>query len=853
MTPAEGRAAVQQRGAMQGHSLSTMDADAIATALGHDPLLIALHDVREKPDPHSVIVRFIEACIKRTAVVNKTYTATDYRMALLALAQEMLSKRNIDPRWAHVLAWLGSSGDVLPALRALTTQGEVIRMAPHAGGDRLAFRHDRVRDSLLTTALAERLRDGMLDDDLLSDPFFAEMVGSILASDDTPASFLPDVVRANPLALFYGLARASHSVEKSTAIAEAIKTWLKSPEGQDQSYNHLRWQAQRVLSLIESPHILEIVTQFKEQGWDAWAARFRNGDLAGGFELGRRLDPGTGDPWRDRLMEHVKLRFGSGLIEAVVRYLRRTDIASDARLGALRIATHLADARLADAIAFSWEVDDNRLSHLDNYLVAAAYSCEANAARLLAPICDAWAALPSKAEKKNNPSAREELAAYGVRFTFQRHPPRAAIPYFIERARSKELNWPITYMLHDVDDPVSIEFIARERAAIARRLAGSGSFSPFLVSSADRWSRAGEDGGKPMSQASKDKLFSLWNSAESDNHLKEQAFRLWAATLRDGDLDILKQVDLTDKLWDKALYARLVRGDHSAIPFLEEKLRTKDPFYWWQAGRYIWSERLTAALDQSLGRRGAQVERSWKQKHSDADWMISEMVMRLPVGTAEALLLKHWDHLRYAPNFIHAALHTATKSLLAKVETTLAECPDPKEAMKYIDQHYGLKQKGRSVARRAQMEALVPFLDLMDEQTIDRFADVCNEQGWLDFRRKHLDPRLTDPRYAEFKDEENIFRSLDEFAAKDRIYNMDWWLNRFKRSGAGADEIIQWLGQWLAFRKSMQALRVVAEAVAQIGQRKDLIILSVNEIEPADEVRALLADTEFSVKRRTLH
>ena len=122
-------------------------------------------------------------------------------------------------------------------------------------------------------------------------------------------------------------------------------------------------------------------------------------------------------------------------------------------VGALRIATHLADPQLADAIAFSWENDANRQNHLDDYLVAAAYCCESNACRLLAPICDAWANLPSKAEKKDNPSAREDLAAHTVRFAFQRHPPRAAIPYFIERAKTDELNWPITYMLHDVDDP----------------------------------------------------------------------------------------------------------------------------------------------------------------------------------------------------------------------------------------------------------------------------------------------------------------------------------------------------------------------------------------------------------------
>jgi hypothetical protein len=49
MTPAEARAAVQQRDKQQSLTLSSMDADTIAQALAYDPLLIALHNLRETP------------------------------------------------------------------------------------------------------------------------------------------------------------------------------------------------------------------------------------------------------------------------------------------------------------------------------------------------------------------------------------------------------------------------------------------------------------------------------------------------------------------------------------------------------------------------------------------------------------------------------------------------------------------------------------------------------------------------------------------------------------------------------------------------------------------------------------
>lgn len=55
---------------------------------------------------------------------------------------------------------------------------------------------------------------------------------------------------------------------------------------------------------------------------------------------------------------------------------------------------------------------------------------------------------------------------------------------------------------------------------------------------------------------------------------------------------ILKLIGPTELLSDRALFARLERGDHTAIPALEDKLRGKNDAYWWQAGRYLWSDRL---------------------------------------------------------------------------------------------------------------------------------------------------------------------------------------------------------------------------------------------------------------------
>jgi hypothetical protein len=852
MTPDESCTAVLRRATLCGRTLSTMDAGAIAEALGHDPLLIALHDFAQTPDPHSVIARFIDSSIERT-VPRAEFTAADYAMALKSLSQEMLKHRKLTPSWNDVLAWFGAAGAVTGMLRRLTRQGEIIRIVAGAGTDHIAFRHDRVRDALLTAMLAAHITKGTADHDLLRDPYFAEMLGTVLVDTDEPEAITTMLEDTNPLALFYALARAPRPSHPAHAfIVAAILRFLASPAGQSPSRRHLRWYALYLMSRVESPAVKGIVMLIAEQNWFSWAARFLNGDVGSGLALSSFLDPGTSNPWRDRFMEHVKLRYGRNLTNAIRDLLCKPDLPDDARVGALRIAAYLADPILADAIETSWSIDTHKHGNLADYLVTSAYCCGDEAERLLAPLCVAWAALPSRAEDDSNPSGREDLAAHGVRFAFRRRPPVAAIPYLIARAKKEDLRWPITYLLHEVDNPDTLEFTARETAATQSNLEGKGGFSPFVSSVADRWSRPSSYGEGPMSRVSKERLLSLWQNPDSGKHLTQQAFRLWAASHSPGDLEILQAIDTHDGLFDMALFERLERGDHSAIPAFEEKLRHGNERYWWQAGRYIWSDRLTAALEESLARRGEGAERSWQQKDRDVDWITSEMMTRLPVGVAEGLLLKHWDHLRFSHVFVHVALFTAAESLLPLVAQTMAECPDRAKAMEHVDLHYGIGYEGRGVTRLAQLESLLPYLQFLKETTIIRLSDACNAQGWLQFRRKHLDPLVKTPSSLDLLDDETVFKALDDMIEKDRLYPLDWWADRYRRTGATLDDIMGVLGRWLQTRRTMASLRLVANGVSELGQRRHLDLLNISDIEPEQKVASLLEDTAFAVKRRTL-
>jgi hypothetical protein len=209
---------------------------------------------------------------------------------------------------------------------------------------------------------------------------------------------------------------------------------------------------------------------------------------------------------------------------------------------------------------------------LADYLWAAARCCGNNPERFLAPVCDAWAALPDPQDEKAAPSPRVSLGADHIRWAFQKDVPVSAIPYFVKRGQRDELRWPITYMLHSIDHPDAVEFVARELATIQRSVEGKGGFSPFASFATDTWRRRQEDEQGAMSPASRERLLALWQNESGERHLREQAFRLWAASDEDGDLDVLPSVGSADPLTDNVLWERLRRKDRTATPGLIAKL-----------------------------------------------------------------------------------------------------------------------------------------------------------------------------------------------------------------------------------------------------------------------------------------
>lgn len=850
----EARTAIQLNAKRANIPISPFEANSFATELGNDPLLIGLFDFSGQTNPQQVISNYIGNSLRRLACIPDAFSLTDYRTTLNSLGHAILLYRRIEPTWQEIQEWLKDKPNELKAIRQIFKNGEIVRLIEINEIEQVMFRHDRVRNYILSDAVRNLLLANQIDDTTLSEPFFSDIYGFALADVDTPTETAMRLGKLNPIALFYALkVFRNPSAPVHRAVLSEIDKWVDKPENHGRSHRTQRWTALHILAETDSPYVLSISSRFKEKNGSTLQARFRNGDIKAGIQLCLDVEPGVTTPWRDSLIIHAKIRFEGMLIEQLDKLLKIPNLSGNFKIGALRLAGHLADPILENAIRACWTSDTGRTDRLADYLWAAAQCCGDNPDKLLEPVCEAWADLPSEVPQQNRPSPREELAADHISWAFRKGLPSSALQFFIKRAELEDLRWPITYMLRGMDHPVAVEFIAREMANQSRQIAGSDSPNFYTRIFRDEWEQSQGERGHPMSLSSRKRLQELWENPDHDNHLRRQAFLLWDTNSATGDIELLQQAANSVQFNDDVLRARLKRGDTGAIPLLVDKLESDEYGVWWQLGRHIWSDVLTHTLDKHFQKRGVTLPRTWGTYHK-TDWITAELVLRLNHLESEKLLTKHWEHLRYSSRFVVAALYIATPSSRALAHEVIISCPDPKEILTHINLRFGIKTIGHpGVTRKEQIEGLTPYLDYLDPSDIHHLWELCNERKWFDFRRIYLDNRLEGQWLENAQlDESRCFAYLDKECNENKIYNIDFWIDRKLKQGLQPTQIFQLLEKWLHKHRTLIALEAVATALIHVGKRTDLELLCMEGIEPAQCATDIFRDTSYAISQRSL-
>ena len=842
--------AVKRRGEALGMPQTDMSAAAMALALGRDPLLIGLCDFSDKVQALDVIAEYVSREFGSVAQASGL-TVSDIESAVEKLGLQMLQHKCLSPTWRTALGWLDREDD-RQALRAVVDRGSVLRLARIGGKEMIETRHDRVLQTLLAAGVAARLATD-IEDESLSDPYFAEYVGVAVVQVELIASDLLRLMQKSPLIAFFALKNAvSRSNGYEQVVASAIESWLSLAETRSQEFVSRRWRALGIVADIESPVVLSLTDKFPAVDFrqPLFEARFRNGDLNAALNWLTEYPFEVNVGGRQELVDHVRNRRGVVLIHEVVGVLESRISQPRAVLGALYLAGYLGEPALAGAVRAAWDGTKPEERDLEAFLWASARVCGDEAATTLGTVCAAWAALPEPEDHHSGELSRSSLAAHGLSWKFRDHPPRAALPYFVQRAAKEDLRWPITFMLRCIDDPIAVQHEAEYLADLSRKTEGKGGFIDYFVK--DEWRRQSRENGRSMSAESKERLLRLSTDEGNDRHLRMQAFQLWEASVAHGDVAVARTILQGELLHGTAVWARARRQDYSVIPELIHKI-TEKPGYWWQAGRYIWTDALTALLNQSVQKLG---EMPIDQHENLGEWIFPEHLLRLEVPVAQEILVTHWDKVRTFPRFVQVALFLATPELVTLANNAISVATDKKKIFEHFSFTVGLRISGcAGVTRRSQLDALRPHLSLLSEHDIQELWEICNREEWKGYRREHLDTLLVDSGShlgSRLRVEPPFDMSeLDKELSGDRSFAYRW-LEMQQENGAERNALLTALIAWVREKGSVAALDVAGDIYSRDATRADLGLFEqlASEIPGSDRVTKRI---RFDVLSRTLN
>lgn len=828
MSGVECAIALEARANQVGRPISRQAAASIAQGLGNDPLLVGLYNFNAAPRPGDVITEFVERGLQRA---SSGFSAWQLRSGLSDLGQAMLSRRRLDPRWSELSEW-GLSPLALQYLTAVATEGGVLRRPLDSDHPLVEFRHDRVRDVILSQALSTLDGAGGLNDGLVGEPFYAELLAA--AVEHRPA-LIGRLEKLNPLALAFALEKAEAGGVERAPIIEALDRWLDANPADARAVASLRWRIGAVLGRAAGVDVAPLARHWADT--DAgWIIGLRGGDLMSAIRLMVPFPPGMRDRALETAVDEAVRAFGQ-------KYFSDLSVAlphpqnMPATSAMLRLAGYLEDPRLVHGIAALWAntPDQERRLNIRDFVWAVTRCFDpARSTALLEEVCDAWAVVAQGPEARDDASI---MAGMALPQALEFRMPTAALPYLRVQAMRDDLREPLLAVLERIDDPDTIEFVIEQRASARPRL------SVF----SSPWERRLKDGQFPMSSASRERLETIWMSTQRTAESRLLAFRLWRLIPEDNDFSKIRAVAEDPVLAELALSARLAKGDTTALPKIVDKLDRDDSGREWEHVRHLSDPQIGAALDRALGRLESQ-----PRDDTYLTYQLQGALMRMQTSWAETTLLNHAKAAENYPPIFQALLFVATPRALDLATRIVASHSVPRALFSNIGVRFmGVMGDHPGISRREQISGLLPFLDEIDNQSVTLLARACNGLGWFDLRGTLSSGRPRDATIA--FDPGALADDLDRAIRNPLAYGLLDRVRQHLTTGACWADVRRAALDWLANQNNAQeAFDLVAEVFVHFAARDDIPTLE-GLAGTSPELRAAAGNAAFEIRRRSLH
>lgn len=856
---------------------------------GFDPLLIGIGlDLIEAGKEFSgntaenAIANFVAEKLQQLHRLYQ-YPVALIKSAFIGLGAAMLRNGKIDINVPEIETWLSNNSKHIDILFKTAAERHLF-FFDDAG--KCYFRHDRVRDYILTLSAADLLKDFADNKLALADPYFSDVTGAALAKQTVSSEILESLLDQNPLAVF---------------------TSLKFLQSQDLHFQFLittkeitKWNEKITKGIVPkavTSAIANELTSFDTRDIDIITAkfpptpelhlaRFRNGNWLEATVFFSKMDyfyPDATTYWWNTILEHVKATSQDKIVERL-EAIFQLPYKVEGIQHAYTLAGFIADPQLTKLLIKSWELYAESKFYV-SYLWAVLNCFTINDAPQVKDALSFWNNLSEeqKAEKAfkglGSRAIPEQLQVLDWKFT------EGKLSILTEIASDSSLREIIALLFTYVDTPAAMEIVLdieqeRERG------------NYFWHDRWDeRWDR--EKTNRRLSDASRDYLHTQFTDLSSPETRRCVAWKYWTGNCEeDIVMNALQKMSMNDTiLFQKSIYWRVSHGDYSAfaalVPYIEAEpwlIRMVDS---------IWNKEVECYVQNWLKLNQE------KNNTQNIEYFL-ELLGFMDNEIAENLLIENWEHLKLNRKGIGAALFLSTPQtrILADQEIkrlgfeTILKKSDYYEMNKeglyfslndplseeekknadflgevfgHIHMHFFVNIKGKpNRITKEKIEGLLPYFTLMNSITLYQLASDCKRLGFKELFEKVFS-QLPKHLYHKFlfDEEELITDMIDKYrqVEKDNSCYLSPWVTEPERFKVTSDLVVKAIEKFWETHHNSNAFFVAALILEHIGTRKEIAFLEQlkndNRLLESNEERYKrqywFDNTVFVIKQKSLN
>ncbi|HEX8619688.1 MAG TPA: hypothetical protein VF911_19055 [Thermoanaerobaculia bacterium] len=697
--------------------------DAVAEELADDPFLVgrfrAVAAERRAGADHIALARTVLDIhlgdIERELAGTTPLTdAAIVHRTLIGLARNEIEHAALQPTIDEVRKWLP---DALPVLDAALRSGRLLVRRYARDGDEIHFRHDRLHDQLLGSAMAEIIGEEP-NHVAIRDPFFARVTGIALTTIDDAR--VDRVATEAPLAVFESLRTlGNRATSRRQKLFEIAAQWADHHAAAVPP--QVRVHVLTALLDADSSLVLRLTEAFPDR-WLRRLVRLRAGDAASGAAFCAESDSGFifQDSRVRRATEHAMMFHREMLVSGTAELLRSA--ADDqSRYGALTLAGFSGAPELARGSLACWQGAHDRDAVMPAAMWAAIRCAKGDDVEIFSPLLD-QILLP---EAEGTKTRRNDV--FYAAGSYSRFASVDAIEALDREAHKDPRRARVVLaLLQYTDDPTVFGLVLRVAAART----GEG-FDLLTLRLRSDWSQQSKRSRRP-GPASRKVLENAWRDEALSATVRWEAFELWSTSAADNDLESLRTTGKESPFHEAALRARARMGDQTVAAELAEHISRPDYrgiYDLWSAPS-VWSPELYGAIDVLLRRVEDHMDKR-EDCTCDVHGLIADLLVKISPADAEGLLLEHWSSLGRNRRFIQVALFIGTQRLVTLATTAVNARPNDTKVFEGVGFRFlAFHTDEDGVLTPEHLSRLLPFSSRIPSEELSKIIGDAARRGW---------------------------------------------------------------------------------------------------------------------------